>query len=166
MNNAETEWVKANLRIKSIDEISSVLNFSICWNLFEHIIFDDDYRPSQIAHVFNDYTNKFEPIQNSTQEILEIFTKRYFCDGEFTAKFHTLYLRRSDNKSIVQEYLSGAPATSCEKFVVAITIIGRFRNNLFHGLKDPSEIRDQNRVFEQINKYLMEIVEAMRNPAY
>lgn len=166
MNSAENEWVKANLRIKSIDEIASVLNFVICWNLFEHIIFCDCYKPSQIARVFNEYTNKFEAIQNSTQEILEIFTKRYFRDEGGTEKFRTLYLRESDNESMVKECLSGAPSTSCKQFVVAITIIGRFRNNLFHGLKDPSEIRDQNRVFEHINKYLMGVVDAMKNPAY
>ncbi len=153
----EHTWICNELGISNISDIDSVLNFTIFWNLFENRYFKSMYRPSEIVNVYFANCNSSE-VNEETKKMLKIFQKRYIIHNNFTYYFTTLNLRSNDNKLLIKEVLLGNVTTEESIFQTVITIIGRFRNNLFHGLKQNSEIINQKEIFSVINEYLSKLI--------
>jgi hypothetical protein len=156
----ESVWICSKLNIESIDKIRSIINFPVIWNIFEKKYFDCDYKPSKIISMYSNNIRKMDLISSDTNFLLDIFKRRYCKGSQFSDNFDSLYLRDNDDEETVKKVLKGEPSSPEIVFKVIITIISRFRNNYFHGLKGPGELRTQNNIFSSINEYLSKIIDA------
>lgn len=155
----EPNWISNKLNTNDIDQISSVINFSIFWNLFEKEYFDYDYKPKKIEQMYLSHQQVLNTLNTETIEMLNFFCNRYYSGGVFTHFYDTLYLRPADGIQNIENVIQRIDQNEVQIFKAIITIIGRFRNNLFHGLKDQTEIVDQNELFAFINSYLSKLID-------
>lgn len=73
--------------------------------------------------------------------------------------FENLNFRANDRKEFVDDVLVAESPSLRDKILASIIIIFRYRNNLFHGLKDVTQINYQQRNFVTANKMLKMFIE-------
>lgn len=88
-------------------------------------------------------------------ECLAYFRNRYFQSGDFTPHYWQLNLRANDNVALVQQVLRGDNNDPADCISVALIVIYRFRNNLFHGQKWEYGLAGQLANFTHANNVLM-----------
>lgn len=65
----------------------------------------------------------------------------------------------TDKQPLVEDVLLGKQTAEDAQIEAIIIIIGRYRNNLFHGLKEISSIDLQKENFDIANEFLMTVLE-------
>ena len=89
---------------------------------------------------------------------MDYFKNRYIVDGATNGRFEHLNFRNNDRKELVEDVLLGNNI-EVSNIVLALTIIVfRYRNNLFHGLKEMQFIDQQKENFENANLILIAIL--------
>ena len=132
----------------------SFWDFVLLWNLFESRIFNSSYSPEDVAA-----KNLIVP-KELVEKTLVYFKKRYVKNGQVNEKFQRLKLRtKSDKQSLVKGVLLGNNHDECAIVEACIIIIGRYRNNLFHGLKEIASLNLQKDNFDTANEFLMSVLE-------
>lgn len=149
----ENLWIKSILDIDDPSVISSVIYFSLFWNFFENKYFETNFKSDKIYPVYQKIKN-YDFIDQYTNELIEYFILRYVCNGRFTKKYDTLFIRNIHDKQLVENVLLLRDINQENKFKELIIIISRFRNNYFHGIKCKNEILNQNNIFALLNTYL------------
>ena len=71
--------------------------------------------------------------------------------GKFTRHFQGRQLRRNNRPNLVKKVLTSNEAALNEVATVALIIVYRLRNNLFHGLKSLRELPEQRETFRYAN---------------
>lgn len=133
-------------------------NFVILWNLFESRLFDNKYSPKAL-----DGKSLLIPCVEVVQDTLSYLKTRYVTNGNLNSAFQRLHLRGdTDKESLVKDVLLGNEQEQNAQIEAIIVIIGRYRNNLFHGIKEIASIDLQKDTFEIANKFLMTILENNR----
>ena len=139
----------------SEDDLKNVKDFSLIWNVFENSICGNNF---SIQRFQQDITNRNIDV-NMFESHLSYFKNRYLENETFTNRFRYLYFRTNDRKELVERVLLGTD-TDPNNIILAITIIVyRFRNNLFHGLKEMQNIDQQNQNFEVANSFLTILID-------
>lgn len=140
------------------DEINTVTDFSLLWNLFESVLGERRMqinRLTTIATIINRKSNG----SNFYDPYLAYFQRRYVNNNNTNNLFEGLLFRQNDNRELVRNVLIGQEQNA-EKIIEAILIIiYRFRNNLFHGEKELHNIHTQYENFQQANRFIMNILE-------
>jgi len=137
------------------DDLKSVKDFTLMWNIFDSVTCSTHFsivRFEQILINQNYDINRFLPFLN-------YFKERYVVNNEFNNRFQHLNFRNNDRKDLVKEVLLGNNINEKEIILALIIIIFRFRNNLFHGVKDIQVIDEQRSNFENANEILKIIME-------
>lgn len=135
--------------------LKNVKDFSLIWNVFENSICGNNF---SIQRFQQDITNRNIDV-NLFSSHLSYFKNRYLEKGTFTNRFQYLYFRPNDRKELVERVLLGTD-TDPKNIILAITIIVyRFRNNLFHGLKEIQNIDQQDQNFEVANSFLTILID-------
>ncbi len=135
-------------------EIKSILHFSLLWNLFEYTYFDDKQHLDvpkllELAEAAN-----HNLCDTDADSIFGYFQNRYFHKSNFDkTKFKSLGLTLK-NAKFCQTALSGNSITRLDKVKCIFLIIHRFRNNLFHGRKEPKWLNLYKEPFTRINIFL------------
>lgn len=156
----ELQWLnsKMNTSIK-LRDIESILNFTLFWNLFEETYFGTEFSVSKISKLLQK-KNHLKMV-DETNEMLTFFQERYLDSGVLNIKYSSLELRDNDNPDLVERVITGREKDDCKKSIAIIIIISRFRNNLFHGIKEYHEVITQNEVFSYMNCYLSKIMDTI-----
>ncbi|NLD50873.1 MAG: hypothetical protein GX660_27335, partial [Clostridiaceae bacterium] len=139
------EWINNRFGTDFTEnDLLSIKNFSLIWNVFEN---DVCHNNCSVARL----TERLHPIQFEVDEFagcLEYFKDRYVTDGATNGRFEHLNFRNNDRRELVEEVLLGNN-NEISSIVLALSIIVyRFRNNLFHGLKEIQFIDQQQTNFE------------------
>ncbi|MBL0085195.1 MAG: hypothetical protein IPP44_00535 [Ideonella sp.] len=144
-------------------ETKAMMEFSLLWAYFEARLLRSEASGRSIVrlaeHLAADSTTNLEKLN----EPLAYWRARYFHQGDFTHNFDALLLRRADNVAVVQAVLNGQDNTPKSVLVCLLTIIYRFRNNLFHGMKWAYGLRGQAGNFERANNVLIAVSEMARS---
>lgn len=156
----ELRWIKDHYNVTlSFETHPHVFSFSILWNIFEREKCNNCFNPQSFRNILQG--KDLSGISIATDSILNIYRKRYVHNGQLNNVFQTLKLRNSDFPDLVRSVLLGN-ANDLEYKVFCITIIiSRFRNNLFHGLKELNEIFTQEHLFEKNNLYISKLIETL-----
>lgn len=89
------------------------------------------------------------------EEDLTYFRTRYVSNGHSTRHFDGLKLRKNDESKLAFSVLTEENTYTGDSIAALLIIALRLRNDLFHGLKWESEIREQRENFDHANAVLM-----------
>ncbi len=149
------EWI--NYRYETDfteDDISSINDFTLIWNVFENVVCNNNCSVARLEERLHSINFKL----NDFSEHLDYFKNRYIVNGTTNVRFEHLYFRRNDRRDLVESVLIG---NNVEVFNIVLTlsiIVYRFRNNLFHGIKEMQSIDQQRENFENANLILKGIL--------
>ena len=135
------------------DNIDSIKDFVLIWNVFEDKCFRNSFKISEIEWFLQDKNLDFD----SFKEYLLYFRERYTKDGRFTDKYQ-LHFRRDDNESLVKKVLLWEISDTKKLIAWMLIIVYRFRNNLFHWLKEFWKLDSQRENFIIANNLLKTIL--------
>ncbi len=147
-----TEWINARFGI-ALDEnsLAEIKDFSLIWNVFEDRVCSNNFNIAEVQKRIRERTFNADVFTAH----LQYFQDRYINEGNTTERFEFLYFRPNDRKELVTRVLLGDLTSINDILLAIVIIIYRFRNNLFHGLKDISIIDQQRTNFETANSFLM-----------
>lgn len=156
----EKDFIKQN-KISS-EMIMELGRFSILWANFEWKYCETKCDETKIIQFIKDYKN----IYNENDE-LKFFSKnfisalkKYFINKSLSINKETiknqLYSKGYQPQQEVMDVLTKNENIIDEKtlFEGTFLICYRLRNNMFHGLKDLSEINNQLELFQKVNQLL------------
>lgn len=138
----------------SENDLLSIKDFSLIWNVFENVVCNNNCSVGRL-------TERLLPVQFEFDEFtgsFEYFKDRYVTDGAVNDRFEHLNFRNSDRRELVEEVLLGNNNEISSKVLALSIIVYRFRNNLFHGLKEIQFIDQQQANFENANLILKAIL--------
>lgn len=139
-----------------------VMEFSLMWSYFESRFLDTNANPRTVK----EFAKKLD--ENGCIRVddllgpLDYLRRRYVCDEGLSNKFDSLHLRENDNVSIVKEVLLGRDNSPRAILICCLTIVLRYRNNLFHGMKWAYGIQGQKGNFMIANLILINTAEMAR----
>lgn len=166
-DNFVIDWLKVYFDKPHIDEqeLKPVLHFSLLWNLFEHTYFTDSRHlsPKRLLDLSDlSYNNISDDYLNTT---FNFFKDRYFPNSQLDNRFTTLRLdtiqrnEQPSNYVFCQSIFTEENPTKVNKTKSVFLVIHRFRNNLFHGRKNPETLNIYEQPFKEINKFLIHFIE-------
>ncbi len=123
-------WINQLLNINlQDDDMESIRNFSLMWNLYEKTTCNTNYNHGTISNIIAN--NNFQ-IQDF-QTYVDYFQNRYVDNSQLNQRFPQLHLRGNDQPQLVEDVLLGNNTNGNDMILVCSIIVYRFRCNLFHG---------------------------------
>ena len=154
----EIENIAPGVAHLSKSEHDVLYRFTLLWTLFEAQALDNEGSVRKITSV----VNEIEPqvIKESWfNEQLHYFMNRYIENGKTNYRFEHLHLRKNDNRELVELVLLGKTEDIVDQLIVCLTLVFRFRNNFFHGIKWAYGLQEQFENFEQAVRLLKTCLE-------
>ena len=150
-----TEWINNKFELDlSENDLVNVKNFSLIWNVYDNLVCQSEFSIARIEQEYSGKTFNADEIQ----PFFEYFKNRYIDNGSTNERFNYLRFRRNDREQFVRDVLLENITNTNSKVLAISIIIYRYRNNLFHGLKDFRFIDQQDVNFENANRFLMTIM--------
>jgi hypothetical protein len=135
-------------------ERMAILHFALLWSLFEAQVLDKDGSVPRIAATCNKWNERGLLKADTFGAELAYFRNRYIANGNVNYRFHYLNLTEKQDEQ-VRRVLAGATDNVVELALGVLTIVYRFRNNLFHGEKWEYQLQEQLDNFSHANAALM-----------
>lgn len=129
-------------------------NFTLIWNIFENRIFASSFSVEKLEAVIAN--REFDAGQ--FDELLAYFRSRYIENGELNWRYQYLKLRPNDKQDLVTSVLTTDGNTLKEKILAIGIIVYRYRNNLFHGVKDFETLHLQKDNFSNAIAYIKRLL--------
>jgi hypothetical protein len=149
------EWINNRFGTNfSENDLSSIKDFSLLWNVFENIVCDNNCSVNRLSERLNPINFDLAEFEDS----LNYFKNRYTNDGETNNRFNHLNFRDNDRRELVADVLIGNNKNTSDTVLALTIIVYRFRNNLFHGLKQMEFIDQQKENFDNANLILTAIL--------
>lgn len=150
-----TEWINQRFGVAfADDDIVSVKDFSLYWNVFEDIVCTNNFSIPTVEQSIN--ARNFNRVE--FQNTIDYFRNRYVTNGNLNEKFPHLHFRNNDRQNFVEQVLLGQLDDTNDIILASVIIIYRYRNNLFHGLKDIRTINFQQDNFATANHFLQTLL--------
>ena len=154
-------WIKhlqnggTNLSDETIHVVSS---FALMWNIFENSLCSNSANITRLENLSK--TIQLQPELTAQIDItLSYFKHRYKTTSGFSEYFQRLNFRGNDKKEHVESVLSGSDVSDKDKLLALLIIVFRFRNNLFHGLKQIGSLNDQVENLDTANRLLAAVLQ-------
>lgn len=141
-----------------------VMEFSLMWSYFEARFLAENANPRTIREFAADLDQGGRIQIDNLLESLSYLRDRYVRDEEFTDQFGGLHLRDNDNVKIVKDVLLGYESSAEAILICCLTVVLRYRNNLFHGIKWAYGLKGQKGNFQVANQILIKTAEMARGP--
>ncbi|MDG3584218.1 hypothetical protein [Galbibacter pacificus] len=149
------EWINERFGTNFTEEqLINVKDFSLFWNIFENLVCGNHCNVNRL----NERLNPIDFEIADFQENFEYFKERYTENGTTNARFEYLNFRNGDRKEFVANVLLGNENATSDIVLALTIIIYRFRNNLFHGLKNFMQIHEQEENFKNANQVIKSIL--------
>ena len=149
------EWINNKFGTDFTEnDLLSIKDFSLIWNVFENMVCNNNCSVVQLA-------NRLQPVHfelNKFSDSLEYFKNRYVTNGETNERFEHLNFRQNDRRNLVESVLLENDVEVSNIVLALSIIVYRYRNNLFHGLKEMQYIDQQRDNFENANAILIGIL--------
>lgn len=149
------EWINEKFGTEFTEEqLINVKDFSLLWNIFENLVCGNRCNVNRLEEKLNPIAFQIADFQ----ENFEYFQNRYIENGTTNGRFEHLNFRNGDRKEFVANVLLGNENITSAKVLALTIIVYRFRNNLFHGLKNFIQIDQQEENFRNANQILKNIL--------
>ena len=136
------------------ETLSEIKNFTLLWSIYENLIFNNSFSIGRLETEINIRDIRFRDYA----DIFTYFQGRYTENGSVNNRFQYLSFRPNDRETFVRDVLLGQIQDNNSKILAIGIIIYRFRNNLFHGLKDITQLHGQIDNFIFANNYLKRFI--------
>lgn len=170
--------IKIKVSIKNINECvdeemkKQIFLFSILWNLFERNFYNNDFyygpKRCRFSGEMEDKTKELvDRLLKNSSDYVNI-EKIYSDIHKYNDKYHNYYgciyqafnIRSSEiSEDDFKELYESNEIES--KIRVAILLVSRIRNNMFHGIKIIEELNQQIKLFSAANEFLVYVLEAL-----
>lgn len=134
-----------------------VSDFAILWNKYENSIFNNNYNPRSINEKViekikkdNNFEIKVNSLYESFCEYLQ-YKKIKFNTYDIISKFS---IRKKDISVEELNFMINSDENK-DKLKLLLIIIGRVRNNMFHGIKLIIDLNTQKELFRISNQILL-----------
>jgi hypothetical protein len=155
-----TDWINSKLGSALDDKaIKSIKDFSLVWNIFEDRACDNNASLPALERFIDRNSGFLVAADEIITNTYEYFKKKYVDKDRINLKFTFLNLNRSDNPAFVESTLLAENPSLKDKALASLIIISRYRNNLYHALKDMTQIHEQKENFRIANRFLATILE-------
>lgn len=123
----------------------AVANFTMMWNLFEDVVCHNKATVHEFERLAQSLAQQAINTDDSVviESCIAFWQFRYRNPDGLSKQFDGLRFRLKDRREIVEKVILGASASAQDKFLTAMVIVYRIRNNLFHGLKTIDMLNDQ-----------------------
>lgn len=157
-----TQWINQNFNATLTDsDYNHVKDFLLLWNLYESRLFQEKFTIDKAERLIENRINRNRLNHSSFSSILTYFQGRYTKSGIIIYPiFENLNFRPNDREQFVQSTLLNNNPSLKDKILTSAIIIYRFRNNLFHGVKDITQINYQKSNFLHANEFIMRMLES------
>ena len=139
----------------SVEEWTAITRFTILWTLFEAQVLDNCASVKKIIDKVQTLPAEMV-VGDWFREQLAYFADRYVESGSTNYIFTQLHMRNNDNPTLVKAVLRGENNKPSDQLIACLTIVYRFRNNFFHGLKWAYGLRSQLDNFTHASALLAE----------
>lgn len=155
-----TEWINDKLG-SALDEkaIKSIKDFSLVWNIFEDRACDNNPNLPILGKYVDSIAASLDSVEKITTNTFEYFKKKYVDKDKINLRFTFLNLTKSDNPAFVETTLLAENPSLRDKALASLTIISRYRHNLYHALTDMTQIHEQKENFRIANRFLATTLE-------
>ncbi|MGM8362699.1 hypothetical protein ACSV4D_12360 [Flavobacterium sp. ARAG 55.4] len=137
------------------EDLTSVKDFALIWNVFDSYVCLSNFSIATTEQELQQH--QFDI--NDFQRFLDYFKNRYVTNSTLNGRFQHLNFRQSDRQELVAEVLLGNNENVHDIILAMVIIVYRFRNNLFHGVKDIQVIDEQKDNFKNANELLQLLLE-------
>jgi len=145
------DWINNKFATTLSEEaLNEIKNFTLLWNIYDNLIFRSHFSIHQLEIEISIRNLDY----NDFHDIYEFFQNRYIDSGNINERFRNLNFRNNDREVLVQNALINNNSTNNIKILTIGIIVYRFRNNLFHGVKDFHLLNGQIENFRNANRYL------------
>ena len=155
---ADIEMIAPGVANLSPAEQEALQRFTLLWTLFEAQVLENNASVRKIAEVVEQHGFQALGI-DWFQEQLVYFQHRYIEDGNINYRFEHLHMRNNDNPERVRSVLLGENIDINAQLIACLTIVYRFRNNFFHGIKWAYGLQKQLDNFTQSANLLKKCLE-------
>lgn len=146
------EWLNRRYRTTfSNDDLEEIKNFALIWNVFEGKYFSTRFTIPDAENILSGRSID----AGQFDEYLHYFRNRYTDGGLVNGRFPFLNFRASNRKTMVRDVLLGSNTNNNDVILALIIIVYRYRNNLFHGIKEFEHMNEQVANFQCANRFLM-----------
>lgn len=136
--------------------------FTLLWTLFEAQVLENNASVKKITEITLKLGVQGIEVDWFNEQLF-YFKDRYIQDGATNYRFEHLRLRKNDNPELVRLVLLGEIIDIEAQLTVCLTIVYRFRNNFFHGLKWAYSLQGQFDNFMQSANLLKTCLENFPN---
>jgi len=159
---ADIERIAPGVANLSPEEHEALQRFTLLWTLFEAQVLENNASARKISEKIENLDHQIGD-GSWFQEQLMYFSDRYIENGETNYRFDHLHLRRNDNPELVISVLVGDNTGLRAQLITCLTIVYRFRNNFFHGLKWAYGLKEQLENFTHSANLLKKCLEKFPN---
>lgn len=173
INSCLEDGISKSLSVKTEQKIKSVLRFAIFWNLLEADPCFQNYvslwkleNPDLHTKIL---TNLDEEEKSSLNYCILFFSQRdrlslHCKDQKEENKWQSYQLKMKkiweEQDEIKKQQLI---ENNLEEYLkICLFIVYRLRNNLFHGIKQLSDLTDQNDLFNVANRFLSVVIASLK----
>ena len=135
-------------------DLVQITKFVFIWMIFEDRLLNNRANPVLIKKVADKWTSEGLIRDDTFNDTLAYFKKRYFREGEFSEHFAHLRLPYNDDHCIVKDVLRGYDNRLRNVALTILLIVYRYRNNLLHGKKIEFHLSNQFDNFQHANGVL------------
>lgn len=155
-----SDWIIENLEhpeVLELKTLNSLGNFTMMWAIFEAS--EGEERNNMLGQItlFSTRLAEHAPV-NLVDEEFTYWKARYIANGGPTNKFR--HLRLSDDRQVelLLKTLSTEQSAFRDKLECCLLIVYRYRNNMFHGMKDVRKLNDQEQNFLMATSLLQKVL--------
>ena len=159
---ADIERIAPGVADLSPKEYEAIQRFTLLWTLFEAQVLQNNASVNKIAEIINNLDNQIV-VGDWFKEQLDYFKERYVEGGYTNYRFDHLHLRKNDNPERVRSVLVGENAAEKQQLIACLTVVYRFRNNFFHGMKWAYGMQEQFENFTHSANLLKMCLEKLPN---
>jgi hypothetical protein len=142
------------------EQFDQARNFALMWNMFESYVCNQSASVGTIEAAINRLKEDNLLERVDFESYLSFIKDRYTSGDSFTVRFPHLNLRSRDRESLVRDVLLGENNQDKDVALACLIVVFRYRNNLFHGIKEINELGSQSELFERSSRLLAQVLEA------
>jgi|SRR5690554_4833369 len=149
------EWINEKYGTNfTEEELTNIKDFSLLWNIFENLVCGNHCNVNRLDQRLNPIEFQIADFQENFQ----YFKNRYTENGTTNGRFEHLNFRNGDRKEFVANVLLSNDNVTSDIVLALSIIVFRYRNNLFHGLKNFMQIDLQEENFRNANQVIKSIL--------
>lgn len=136
-----------------------ILHFTLMWNVFEGKLCYTQAGPKKLQQIALTLASTDFLKSSTAQGFLTFVRNRYWNNGATDDRFELLRLRTREEKDVVFNVIADRLSNARDVIYALLLVVYRYRNNAFHGIKNPAEVFGSAELFNHSSRFLALAIE-------